>query len=343
MSTQTSATTPIEEAAVESMPPMLALRGAQFLRVREFGILIAAVALFTVLSLLKGDIFLSEYNLLNVARSISFMGIVAVGMTFLFIAGELDLSVGSMYGFLGIMMAYGIVNYDLNPFLAMPLTILLGVVLGFFSGWVTTFFKIPSFIVTLGMLSVLRGFALLRSGAWPIANLKFPTYRDITAGYAFNGRVPAQVFWFAGVVLIGAFVLAKTKFGYHVYATGDNARAAGHAGIPTSRIKIACFVITGALTGLVAALSVGWLKGANPLTGQSFELDVIAAVIIGGTNLFGGSGSILGTFLGAAIIGMMNNGLVLLGFNAYWIPVFQGGIIILAVLIDILIRRRQGL
>lgn len=318
-------------------------RFARLFQMRELGILAAAVALFVALTLAKGTLFLSEFNLLNVARTISFLGIVAVGMTFLFIAGELDLSVGSGYGFLGIVAAWLIINHGINPALAAPLAIAAGAGIGFFNGVVTTYFRIPSFIVTLGMLSALRGLALLSSNAWPISGDVPGWFVRLTSGYAFGGKVPAQVFWFVGVMLIGGWVLAKTRFGYHVYATGSNARAAANAGIPVQRVKIICFVLTGALTGLVGALSVGWLSGANPLTGQAFELDVIAAVIIGGTNLFGGSGSMFGTFLGAAIIGMIGNGLILLGADANAIPVVQGGIIIVAVLLDVVIRRRQGL
>jgi len=144
-------------------------------------------------------------------------------------------------------------------------------------------------------------------------------------------------------MLVGGWVLAKTRFGYHVYATGDNARAAANAGIATRRVKIACFVLTGALTGLAGVIVTGWLQNGNPISGQAFELDVIAAVVIGGTNLFGGSGSILGTFLGAAIAGLIRNGLVLLGAGIETIPIAQGAVIILAVLLDVTIRRRQGL
>lgn len=138
------------------------------------------------------------------------------------------------------------------------------------------------------------------------------------------------------------WILAKTRFGYNVYATGGNAQAAANVGINVPRVKTACFVIVGALAGLAAAMLVGWLRGTSPLTGQGFELDVIAAVIIGGTNLFGGEGSVFGTFLGAAIIGMISNGLVLLGVSAFWEPLVKGLIIVAAVLLDVTIRRRQA-
>ncbi|MGH2819806.1 MAG: ABC transporter permease, partial [Actinomycetota bacterium] len=175
----------------------------------------------------------------------------------------------------------------------------------------------------------------------PISGLQSPGFKSLTSGYAF-GIVPAQIFWFAGVMIVGAWVLSRTKFGYHVYATGGNSAAAANVGIKTARVKTLCFMLTGALAGIAAALLVGWLRGASPLTGQGFELDVIAAVIIGGTNLFGGSGSVVGTFLGAAIMGMIGNGLVLLGVSQFWEPIAKGFIIVAAVLLDVTIRKRRA-
>ena len=318
------------------------MRLSQLLRIRELGIFVAAVAIFALLAVLRPDTFLTEFNLLNLVRSLALVGIIAVGMTFLFIAGEIDLSVGSGYAFLSVVTAYLIVRLGWDWTLAAPAAILFGAAIGFFNGVVTTFFRIPSFIVTLGMLSSLRGLALLVSGGNTIAGIKAPAFQEITSAELL-GLVPAQIVWLLGVMVVGGWVLAKTRFGYHVYATGDNPRAAANAGIATRRVKIACFVLTGALTGLAGVIVTGWLQNGNPITGQAFELNVIAAVVIGGTNLFGGSGSILGTFLGAAIAGLIQNGLVLLGAGIETIPIAQGAVIILAVLLDVTIRRRQGL
>lgn len=318
------------------------MRVSQLLRVRELGLFVATLAIFAFLAIARPNTFLTEFNLVGLVRSFSLIGIVAVGMTFLFIAGEIDLSVGSMYAFLSVMVAYLIVRDGWGWIPAVAVTLLLGAAIGFFNGFVTTFFRIPSFIVTLGMLSTLRGAALVRSGGTAVAGVDEPTFTRVSSGDLF-GIVPAQIVWFLGAVLVGGWVLAKTKFGYHVYATGDNVRAAANAGIRTTRVKIACFVITGVLTGLAGVITAGWLRNGNPITGQAFELDVIAAVVIGGTNLFGGSGSILGTLLGAAIAGMIRNGLVLLGADLETIPIAQGAVIILAVLLDVSIRRRQGL
>ena len=334
----------LESVTLDEVPPG-ALRRARFrdlLRVRELGIFVAAVTIFALLAVLRPDTFLTEFNLLNLVRSLALVGIVAVGMTYLFIAAEIDLSVGSGLAFLSVVTAYLIVRQGWPWPIAAVAAIALGAGIGLFNGVVTTYFRVPSFIVTLGMLSALRGLALVVSGGNTISGINAPPFQAVTSGQLF-GVIPAQIVWLAATMVVGGWVLAKTRFGYHVYATGDNARAAANAGIATRRVKIACFVLTGALTGLAGVIVTGWLQNGNPITGQAFELDVIAAVVIGGTNLFGGSGSILGTFLGAAIAGLIRNGLVLMGAGIETIPIAQGAVIILAVLLDVTIRRRQGL
>lgn len=307
---------------------------------REIGILSVAILVFIILSLASPH-FLRVENLLLVARQISILSIIATGMTFIFIAREIDLSVGSIYGFLVVTLAFLITRTTMSPWVAMGIIIIFGAVIGLVNGLFTTMFGMPSFIVTLGMLGILRGGALLLSGAWPII-IKLPeehSFLNVTAGHVFK-IVPAQIFWMIGIMLVAGFILSKTRFGAHVYATGGNEEAARLSGIPTKRIKIISFMITGVLCGVAAALLLGQIKSAFPLAGSGFEIDVIAAVVIGGTQLFGGRGSILGTLLGALIIGMITNGLVLLGVSAYVEPLAKGCIIIIAVLINILTRRK---
>ena len=310
-------------------------------RIREISVLGATVLLFVLLSLAT-PLFVQLENLLLVARQISILTIIAIGMTFLFISREIDLSVGSLYGFLVVFLATLIAKISFNPWLAMVIAVILGACIGLLSGLVTTRAGISSFIVTLGMLSILRGAALLLTGGWPVL-IRLPeghSFLNLTAGHV-GGLVPTQIFWMAGLLLLAGFVLSKTRFGAHVYATGGNEEAAIFTGIPTKRVKTICFAMTGALCGIAAALLLGQVKSGFPLTGQAFELDIIAAVVIGGTPLFGGAGSILGTLMGAAITGMITNGLVLLGASAYFEPVAKGSIIVAAVLADVLIRRKR--
>jgi len=316
----------------------------RFVEMREFGILLAAVALFTALSIARPDTFFTEANVFRVAQAISLLTIIAVGMTFLFIAGELDLSVGTMYGLLALVISKAMFEWGWHPLISMVLVIVVGMCFGFVNGFLTTFFRIPSFIVTLGMLSIFRGLMLVWVKAPPIASREWKTEYDwfikMMSTKVF-GHIPAQIFWMAGVVLVAGFVLSKTKFGYHVYATGSNQQAAANAGVNTRRVKILCFMILGGLTGLAASVLIGWIGGISRTHGQGYELDVIAAVVIGGTNLFGGAGSVFGTLLGASITGMISNGLVLLGFEQETEPIVKGAVIILAVLLDVYIRRRQ--
>jgi ribose transport system permease protein len=316
----------------------------RLLEMREMGILLAALGIFIFLSIMRPDTFFTERNVFRVAQAISLLTIIAVGMTFLFIAGELDLSVGTLYGLLALFISKSMFVWGLHPLIAIILVMVVGAGLGFINGFLTTQFHIPSFIVTLGMLSIYRGFMLVWVNAPPIASREFKEehawYISATSSRVF-GHVPAQIFWMVAVVFIAGFVLSRTKFGYHVYATGSNEQAAANAGINTRRVKIVCFMILGALTGLAAAVLIGWIGGISRTHGQGYELDVIAAVVIGGTNLFGGVGSIFGTFLGAAITGMITNGLVLLGAEQDTEPIAKGAVIILAVVLDVLIRRRQ--
>ncbi|RME84872.1 MAG: ABC transporter permease [Caldilineae bacterium] len=330
----------LEEGAADKTIIRAGGRALWMARLRGTSTVIAALLIFVGLSLAT-PLFLKLDNLLLVARQISILQIIAVGMTFLFISREIDLSVGSIYGFLAIVLATLIAKQHINPWVSLAMVVVLGGIIGLVNGVITTRFGIPSFIVTLGGLSILRGGALLLSGGWPIA-LKLgedSTFPKLTDGRLF-GTVPAQIFWMLGITIVASFVLSKTKFGAHVYATGGNEEAAILTGIATKRVKTISFMLTGALCGIAAGLLLGQVGSGFPLTGQGFELDVIAAVVIGGTPLWGGAGSILGTLLGAAIIGMITNGLVLLGASAYFEPVAKGSIIVLAVLADTLIRRR---
>lgn len=313
-------------------------RYRSLLLVPELGIAVAAVVVFVGWSV-STPLFLSSDNLLTVVQQIALLGIVATGMTFLMVAGELDLSVGSAYGFLAVLAALLVGRHGVDPVLGILITLAVGAAIGLVNGFVTTRVAIPSFIVTLAMLGILRGLALVLAQGLPISSGDHATWKSIASGRLF-GEVPAQVLWLLAIVLIGGLVLAKTKLGSDVYSVGGNARAAGNAGIDVRRTKLVCFALTSMLVAVIACILVGWLGSAEPSTGQGFELNVIAAVVIGGTALTGGTGSVLGTFLGAAVIGMISNGLVLTGVDEYWQQVVTGGIILLAVVIQRQLQRR---
>jgi ribose transport system permease protein len=284
------------------------------------------------------ETFLTGFNLLNTVRNISLIGIVAVGMTFLIVAGEIDLSVGSMFGFLTIVLGVLVVREGVNVWLGVLIVIVLGTLMGMLSGLIRTKIGIPSLIVTLAMLSVYRSLALVVSEQKPWSTDAVGLFYDITGGYI-AGTVPWLIFWMVVVMLIGGIVLSMTKFGYHIYATGGNLEAARNSGINTDRVKLVCFMLTGGLCGLAAPLLFGYLRVAAPITGTGFEFRVIGAAIVGGIALTGGRGTIYGVFLGAAIIGMITNGLVLLGFSQHIGDVATGLLIMATGALDLLVRR----
>jgi ribose transport system permease protein len=269
-------------------------------------------------------------------RNITFTGIVAVGMSYLLIAGEIDLSVGSTYGFLTMVMGILIVRAGLDPWLAMAGVVGLGILVGLVNGLIVTRIGIPSFIVTLAGLTAYRSLAVVVSNQLPINVDPTGLFYDVTGGYI--GAFPWLIVWLAAIVVVGGFILSRTKFGAHVYAAGGNAEAARNSGVAVRRVKTICFMITSGLCGVVAALLIGYLHIAAPITGTGFEFRVIGAVIVGGVALRGGRGTIYGSIVGAIIIGMISSGLVLLGFSQYWGDIVTGLLIVCTGALDLYVR-----
>lgn len=308
----------------------------RILRSGEWGIALALLALGAALAYFT-DSFLTADNLLTVARQFSVYGIIAVGMTFVIVAGEIDLSVGSVMALSGCLSARLAVEtgWPLVPSICTGL--LAGAGVGAFNGWLTVALGIPSFIITLGTMSVIRGITYVITEAMPIGGLP-EGYQWLGSGTLFGVTVPVLVM--AGVAIVGGITLAQTTFGRNIYAAGGNLEAARLAGVPTGMTRIAAFTLTGVLAGLAGILTAGWVQVAQPVAGEGYELDVIAAVIIGGASFSGGSGTVLGTMLGATLMGVLRNGLILLGVTVYWQKVAIGGVIVLAVVLDRLRRRR---
>jgi ribose transport system permease protein len=310
-------------------PLMLGSTLSSIFRAREFGIF----AFLVVMSLAIGfarPTFFAPGNLLAMGRQMAELTIMGVAMTFLITAQELDLSVGSIYGLCSLTMALIAQNYGVNLWLALALVLAMAAGLGVVNGLITTRGRIPAFIVTLGMLYILRGIALVES-PWPISGLENPSFFSALDGKI--GEIPIQIFWMLGFVAVGSLALLRTTFGYHVRATGSNRAAAELSGIRVQRVKIIAFVLTAVASGFAGAMSFAHLGSASPLAGSGYELNVIAAVVIGGTALFGGQGTVIGTFLGAALLTIMRNGLVQLGGEGRLQDAFLGAIIIIAVLI----------
>jgi ribose/xylose/arabinose/galactoside ABC-type transport system permease subunit len=338
MATAPDSVLPVEAAAepqVESAPTYVA--AAQLICIT-----LVAVVLFVVFSFTADNFFTSD-NILNILRLVSFTAIVGVGMTYLFIAGEFDISVGSTFGLSAVLITWLVSEHGMAPWPAAALALVLGAVIGLVNGLVVTRVGVPSLIVTLGMLNLVRGAALVLTGGIPLA---FPVTMHTSLTSLANGsllRVPAEVWWMALALVAGTVVLRTTTFGFHVYATGGNQAAARASGIDTRRIKLLCFVLTGLSAALIGVLQTGWLETAPPTTGTGFELDVIGAVVIGGIALTGGEGSVYGMFVGAFILGILSNGIVLLGVQADYTEVVIGAIVILAASLDVTLRRQGKL
>jgi ribose transport system permease protein len=308
-------------------------------RSRDLAISLVAIALF-VFFYIGNSRMGADTTLVALARTMAPLGIVAAGMTFLFVAGEIDLSVGGLYGLLMVVISILIEKRDFDPWLAVGVILVLGLSVGALTGFLVTRIGLPSFIVTLGMWVALRGLGNVLSGG--IASASRKTDLDY---YRFFGssvpgtRVPTIFALMLVVMLIAAVILAKTRFGSDVYATGGDVEAARNNGIRTRRIKWTCFIVTSGLVALAAALQFGRLANSPFNGGNGFELQVIAAVIIGGVGLFGGRGTVFGSLIGVLILNMLTSGLILLGVTNFWDGIVSGLVILAAAGLDLLVRR----
>lgn len=298
-------------------------------RLRQYGLILALVILVIAFSF-ASEYFFTVNNLLNVARQVSVTAIVAVGMTFVIISGGIDLSVGSTLALSGVTGSMAFVATGSAP-VALLAGLATGGFIGLFSGLIIAKGRITSFIVSLAMLGIIRGAAFLVTGGNPVT-ASDPSFTWFGVGSI--GWIPVPIIFAVIVLAAGWFVLTKTKFGRYVYAIGGNERASRWTGLNVARVQIAVYFVVGLLAGIAGVILAGRLGSGQPFAGNGFELDVIAAVILGGSSLAGGRGKIQGTLIGVLIIGVVNNGLTLLNVSTYWQMVVQGAIILIAVFID---------
>ncbi len=291
---------------------------------------IGLLALVIILSFLS-PYFLTIPNLLNVVRQVSIIAIVSFGMTMVILTGGIDLSVGSMLAFSGAVTAGMIVNSGLNVFLAILIGLAAGTALGLFNGIAVAKAKLPAFIVTLAMMTIARGFTLIYTNGRPISGFD-ETFRFFGAGYL--GRIPVPVVIMFLLLFIIYVLLKKTPLGRYIYAIGGNEKATKLSGINTDKIKIAVYALNGFLAAVSGIILTSRLNSAQPMAGEGYELDAIAAVVLGGTSLSGGSGGVVGTIVGALIIAVLNNGLNLLNVSSFYQLVAKGAVILLAVFLD---------
>lgn len=359
--------------------------------------LIALLVMWVLLSQMS-DVFFTPRNLSNLTLQVTTIGIIAVGMTMVILLAGIDLSVGSLVGLSAIVVTL-LMKHGVNVWLAITLDILIvGVLVGLWNGFWVAHYKIPSFIITLGMMTIARGLAMVLSNgsSVPVTDSTFPLIgggfisKPVTAiillialglgiygvinnviqkkkygmkvgngeviygiiinvlgiGFAFivfDGYkgIPIAVAIFAVVVLLGIFILRKTKFGRNIYATGGNEEAARLSGINIFGVNLSVYTLIAVLSAISGIILASRLNGASPNLGTMFELDAIASVVIGGTSLTGGSGTITGTIIGTFIIGTLNNGMSLMGISSFYQLIVKGLIIILAVWFDVMNKRKK--
>lgn len=311
----------------------------------KFQSLIALAVMLIAMSFLSDSFFTPE-NGLNILRQISVNLSLSIGMTLIILTGGIDLSVGAILALSGAVAAgllkNGIVIEPLGVKLQFTVIgsivsgLLVGSAAGLFNGVAVTRFKLPPFVATLGMFSIARGLTMLWTGGFPVTGLG-SSFGYIGTGVLLGIPVPV---WITGG-LVGVFVAMTrtTRFGRHVYAVGGNERASLLTGLPVDRIKIAVYTLGGLLAGVAGLIVTARLDSAQPNAGLGYELDSIAAVVIGGTSLSGGRGSVMGTVLGCLIIGVLNNGLFLLNVSPFWQQVVKGFVILAAVAVDRMSQR----
>ena len=308
---------------------------------------IAVIALIIFFSF-ANDNFLTTTSIITMIRHVALNAIVAIGITFVILTGGIDLSIGSIIGFSG-MVAGGLIFEGINlGFLgitiypSVPLiiliTLIIGILIGMFNGILITKFNVPAFIATMGTMYIIRGFALLRSdgrtfpnlvGSEALGNTGFPQF-----GFGTFLGIPYPIIMLIILAIFTVYASKKTPFGRHIYAVGGNENAAKLSGIKVAQVKTTAYMISGGCAALVGLIITSQLQAAHPATGEAYEMNAIAASVLGGTSLAGGRGSIGGAVLGAFVIGILNDGMVMMGVSSFWQRVIRGVVIILAVIID---------
>jgi len=319
------------------------------LKGRTFIVLVVLVIFFSFAS----KSFLSLNTLTMVAKHVALYGILALGMTFVIITGGIDLSVGSVVGLTG-MLAGGMIQEGVtigsktlyfNVPAIIVIMLIFGLLVGLVNGLIVTKLGVAPFIATLGTMYICRGFANLRSGGATFSDIK--GYEGLgNVGFKSLGTnwfgVPAGVYIFAILAVIGAILLKKVAFGWHVLAVGGNEKSARLSGIKADQVKILVYMISGFCAAWVGMINTAQLAAAHPASGDGWEMNAIAATVLGGTSMAGGSGTIVGTIVGAFVIGVINDGMTMCGVSEFWQKVIRGLVIILAVVIDQTQRNLQA-
>lgn len=307
----------------------------------NIGIIIALVAMFIFLTVFPTtrSTFLTPKNMFNILRQNASNLFLATGMTMVIILGGIDLSVGSVIALSGVVAAGCVVNFGLPEAVGFIAAIAVGAAVGLFNGFIICKTDIPPFIVTLASMNITKGIALVLTGGAPIRCMtdafKFPG-----AGYV--GPVPTPVILMFIIFILAALMINKTQLGRHIYAVGGNVQAAKFSGINVQKVKFIVYAYTGVMAGIAGVVIASRLYSGQPTAGDGAEMDAIASVVVGGTSMSGGSGRIGGTLIGVLIIGVLNNGLNLMGVDSNFQYIVKGLVILLAVYVDFLRNKKAG-
>lgn len=302
---------------------------------KEYGVIIGFIVLCIAISIITPT-FLTQKNILNLLRQSSIIGIISAGMTFVIISGNFDISVGAVAAFSGaISMKLLSMGYSIT--IAIIASLFVGGVIGLINGFFVAKINIPSLIATMGMVTIVRGLILLFTGGYPISQ-DIPEFSKIGNGYFL--RIPIPVIIFFITVVIAHVVLTKTRFGRYVYSVGGNSEASRLNGINVDYYKTQVFIINGVLAALAGIVLASRLGTATPVAGEGYDMDAIASVVIGGTSVAGGEGSVLKTVIGVLLMSVINNSFNLLGVNIYFQYIFKGLIILSAVGFDAYSKKR---
>ena len=307
----------------------------------NLGIIVAFLVLCVFLSVFPktSGSFFTRQNIFNVLRQISTNLFLACGMTMVIILGGIDLSVGSIIALSGCISAGCVARYNLPLPIALLMGLLVGLLVGMFNGAVISKTTIPAFIVTLATMNIAKGLAYVYTGGSPV-RVVTKEWQFLGAGYV--GIFPTPVVILVIVLIITAIIMNKTKMGRHMYAVGGNQQAAEFSGIKVEKVKFFVHAFSGLMAGLAGIVLASRMYSGQPTAGDGAEMDAIAAVVVGGTSMAGGSGKIGGTIIGGLIIGVLNNGLNLLNVNSFWQYVVKGAVLLIAVVFDVLSNRKNG-
>lgn len=303
----------------------------------NIGILIGLLILMAVVSFSSAS-FLTASNMWNILRQISTNALLAFGMTFVILIGGIDLSVGPLLAFSGVFAAWGMGIMGWPIWLSITCAVALCTLVGVLNGIIVTTTGIAPFVVTLSIQQIFRGFAMLLAGGAPI---RIKNQAFISIGTTYLGPVALPIIYMLVIMVICFLVLNRTTFGRHIYALGGNKTAARFAGIQTSRIEIAVYALSAFLAAVAGIVLSARMTAGVPATGEGYECDAIAAVVLGGASFNGGVGTIGGTLIGAIMIGVINNGLNMLNVESFWQYVAKGVVILLAVLVDVLRKKKK--